>query len=209
MNLQPNASNRWTDELLDKMRQQTDPVAEAVVAEIFNQGYAQNVNALMLQLIENDQLPPDGLPSAVKDYLNNQFDLPKWADQDKLQIAEELFADQGMLICLSLICASLPECYANANGVHALRMTARLKDDTRRRVAETAQMVLDVNAVGGFGPNGKGIRTIQKVRLMHATIRHFLLASTEWKPEWGQPINQEDMAMTLMTFSFRDRKSVV
>jgi hypothetical protein len=58
---------------------------------------------------------------------------------------------------------------------------------------------------GGLSPDGRGIRSIQKVRLMHAAIRHYILHDPRWRerwdPEWGLPINQEDMAGTLMTFS--------
>ncbi|HQR33674.1 MAG TPA: oxygenase MpaB family protein [Blastocatellia bacterium] len=206
MNPQPNPSNqlpnRWTDDFLNSMRQVTDPVADQVVAELFKQRDVAAVNDLMMHLVKDDQVIPDQLPPVVKNYLNAQFSLPPWADQRKLQIAEELFADYGMLICLSLLCASLPECYANARGVHVLRFTARLKTDTQRRIAETAQMVIDVNSLGGLGPDGNGIRTVQKVRLMHATIRNFLTGNKDWNSDWGQPINQEDMAMTMMAFSF-------
>ncbi|MEK7831688.1 MAG: oxygenase MpaB family protein, partial [Acidobacteriota bacterium] len=206
MNPQPNASNqlpnRWTNEFLDSMRQVTDPLADQVVAELFKQGQITAVNDLLLHLVNNDQIIPDQLPPVVQDYLKTQINLPPWADLKKLQLAEEFFADYGMLICLSLICASLPECYANARGVEVLRFTARLKTDAQRRIAETAQMIIDVNSVGGLGAEGKGIRTVQKVRLMHAAIRHFLSAREDWNPDWGKPINQEDMAMTLMAFSW-------
>ncbi|MBE8411104.1 DUF2236 domain-containing protein, partial [Leptospira borgpetersenii serovar Ballum] len=39
------------------------------------------------------------------------------------------------------------------------------------------------------------------VRLMHASIRHFIFESNQWKEEWGKPINQQDMAGTLQSFS--------
>jgi hypothetical protein len=56
-------------------------------------------------------------------------------------------------------------------------------------------------APGGLPPGGRGIRSIQKVRLLHATIRH-LLHESGWDTETlGEPINQEDMAGTLMSFS--------
>ena len=67
------------------------------------------------------------------------------------------------------------------------------------------QMVVDVMAPGGLGPKGRGIRTLQKVRLMHAAIRHQLRhdAHARWdEGSLGVPINQEDLAGTLLTFSF-------
>jgi hypothetical protein len=79
-----------------------------------------------------------------------------------------------------------------------------------RRVFETAQFLFDVVDEGAFDPRGCAVRAIQKVRLMHAAIRHYALASEHlrgapprerWnQEEWGLPINQEDLAGTLMTF---------
>ncbi len=55
----------------------------------------------------------------------------------------------------------------------------------------------------GLASDGRAIRTAQKIRLIHASVRHLLL---HHHPDWdsekvGYPINQEDMAGTLMTFS--------
>jgi hypothetical protein len=38
------------------------------------------------------------------------------------------------------------------------------------------------------------------VRLIHSAIRHFI-GSGVWDEALGRPINQEDMAITLLTFS--------
>ena len=76
-----------------------------------------------------------------------------------------------------------------------------------RRIFETAQFVLDVMAEGGIGINGRGVRSAQKVRLIHAATRYYILNVPEWKEkwdmDWGVPINQEDLAGTLMTFSIQ------
>jgi hypothetical protein len=72
---------------------------------------------------------------------------------------------------------------------------------------ETAQMVVNVLAPGGMQAGGHGVITIQKVRLIHASIRYFLRhPHAPDQPIWnssyyGEPINQEDMAGTLMSFS--------
>ena len=86
-------------------------------------------------------------------------------------------------------------------------MTARLDTDARRRVMETGQFLMDVLTVGGLDDHGKGRRTIQRVRLMHAAVRHLIKARNEltpgkWHPDWGTPINQEDLAGTVLDFSY-------
>ncbi|WP_043393934.1 oxygenase MpaB family protein [Archangium violaceum] len=77
-----------------------------------------------------------------------------------------------------------------------------------RRILETAQMVVDVTAPdqgpgnpAGLEPGGRGIRTAQKVRLMHAVVRRLIAQEGRWSPALGQPINQEDMAATMLAFS--------
>jgi hypothetical protein len=72
-----------------------------------------------------------------------------------------------------------------------------------RRVLETAQMVVNVMQAGGLtSDNGRGRRTIQKVRLMHAAVRLLAPKSPDWKTAYGLPVNQEDLAGTLMAFSW-------
>jgi hypothetical protein len=55
--------------------------------------------------------------------------------------------------------------------------THRLINHPFRRIVETAQFVLDVMAPDGLGHSGRGVRSAQKVRLMHAAIRHLILAA--------------------------------
>jgi hypothetical protein len=41
-----------------------------------------------------------------------------------------------------------------------------------------------------------------RVRLIHARVRHALSRSPAWRPDaWGAPINQYDMAGTVLLFS--------
>jgi ER-bound oxygenase mpaB/B'/Rubber oxygenase, catalytic domain len=80
-------------------------------------------------------------------------------------------------------------------------------------------MVLAVMAEGGLAPGGSGIRVVQKVRLMHAAVRHLILAppaatddrppasladtllAQRWPADRGTPLSQEDLAAVLLTFS--------
>jgi hypothetical protein len=52
-----------------------------------------------------------------------------------------------------------------------------------------------------FDKKGSGIRSIQKVRLMHAAVRWHTLKSGQWNEVWGKPVNQEDMLGTNLAFS--------
>jgi len=96
---------------------------------------------------------------------------------------------------------SLPYCYAAKNGVQVLYLSQRLQKDTYQRLLETGQFVkqasqFDANSI----ENWKKI--ILKVRLLHALVRINLSKSNQWQSAWGEPINQEDMAGTNLSFSY-------
>jgi hypothetical protein len=195
------AKHRWSDEFLDEMRTIGDPPADAVVAALFADGEVDAVDRLMKTLVRNDGMPPKKLPRVVRDYLAATDDLPDWADPQRIRAGEQFFEVHGPVCVMALACASLPACYAARRGVQVLSLTARLQTDPVRRIGETAQLALDCMAAGGLALGGGGIRDAQKVRLMHAAVRHLVQASGVWDPGWGTPINQEDLAGTLMTFS--------
>jgi ER-bound oxygenase mpaB/B'/Rubber oxygenase, catalytic domain len=202
-----NGNSRWTDALLDRMRELGDPLADGPVSAVLERGGVDAVNAIMQTLVRVDQPVPEQLPDEVQSYLVETLPLPTWADMDKIKRGQQLFETWGVLITLCLFCASLPASYAAAKGVKVLYLTARLDTDARRRVMETGQFLMDVVAVGGLDEHGKGRRAIQRVRLMHAAVRHLIKARSEqtpgmWHPDWGTPINQEDLAGTLLTFSY-------
>ncbi|HYO51517.1 oxygenase MpaB family protein [Archangium sp.] len=195
-------THRWTDEFLDGLRQRGDLLADKTVKNLFQQGQVETANGLLKQLIRNDQLVPDTLPPGLREYLRRTEQLPSWADPDLVREGEALFGRYGPQAVVSLFCGALPASYAAAMGVQVIHLTARLATDPFRRIVETAQMLVDVLAPDGLAPGGSGIRTAQKVRLMHAAVRHLLLESGQWNPEWGHPINQEDLAGTLVDFSY-------
>jgi hypothetical protein len=192
---------RWNDAQLDAMRHTQDSVADPVVAALFAAGQVDAVNSLMKTLVENDGLPPAALPASVAAYLAATGGLPDWADPAKIAAGERVFWRYGPAMIAILHCYALPFCYAGRKGVQVLALTARLTSNPTRRIVETAQMVVDCMRPGGLGAVGSGIRTAQKVRLMHAGVRCLIGQYPGWKPEFDLPINQEDMAGTLLSFS--------
>jgi mpaB/rubber oxygenase-like protein len=198
----PMRANRWTDDLLDGFRLRGDPLADETVKNLFQRGQVETANSLLKQLIRNDQLVPHELPEMLREYLLRTEQLPDWADPELVRHGEALFGRYGPQAVVSLFCGALPASYAAAKGVQVIHLTARLATDPFRRIMETAQMLIDVLAPDGLAPGGSGIRSAQKVRLMHAAVRHLILESGQWNPEWGYPINQEDLAGTLVDFSY-------
>ena len=148
-----NGNSRWTDALLDRMRELGDPMADGAVAAVLEQGGVDAVNVIMHTLVRNDQPVPEGLPAQIRAYLAETQPLPEWADMRKIKRAQQLFETWGVEIAVCLFCASLPSSYAAAKGVKVLYLTARLDTDARRRVMETGQFLIDVLAVGGLETN--------------------------------------------------------
>jgi hypothetical protein len=187
--------------LLDEMRQAGDPPADAVVKELFDGDEIDAVNRLMQTLVRNGDVPKAKLPKVVRSYLESTDDLPDWADPQRIAIGEDFFAVHGPTIVMAFACASLPKCYAFAKGVQVLHLTARLQSDPVRPDRRDRTADPQRHGARRARSQGRGIRDAQKVRLMHAAVRHLCSRSEHWDPSWDTPINQEDLAGTLCTFS--------
>lgn len=200
-------TDRWDDAFLDAMRSVGDPPADEVIADLSRRHGIEHVNELMRSLVRNDDIVSDELPASVRAYLAQSAELPDWADVDLIRRGEAFFDDNWPVIVTLLFCASLPSAYAARKGAQVLYLTQRMTKHVHRRIFETAQFILDVMSPGGLSSSGRGIRSAQKVRLMHSAIRHFIQYDARWRAqwddEWGVPINQEDLAGTLMTFSLQ------
>ena len=193
---------RYSDSLLDDLRRHGDPTPDGLVAELARRGQIAAVNASLRRLQRNDQPVPGELPDDLEQWLVTSARLPDWVDLPRLDRAAALFREHGLQMALILSTASLINCYAAAKGVKALTFTHRMRSDLYHRAAETAQFVLLVLAPGGFTEGGGGLRAIQKVRLIHASMRHIIGRGGDWpEAELGVPLCQEDMLLALLTFS--------
>jgi hypothetical protein len=204
------------DAFLDSMRQAGDPDADAVAHDLCERGSHRIVAQLIREgrVWDETGAPSPLLPEPVRHYLLSSRTLPPWQDPAKIRRAEEFFLLYGLASSTLLACASLPECYVMKYGAEVLAFTKFLQVDPTRRIRETAQMVMDVMSTGGLTSQGgriRGVETTQKVRVMHAIIRHMVEHAPgsqanpidpELRAKFGKPINQEDMAYTLMTFSY-------
>lgn len=196
----------WPDSMFDNMRQTQDPLADRVIDDLITQEGPHAARTAFDTLITNLDLPVDDMPPSVQAFLSESGTLPSWADTDKIQRAEKVFLDYGPYFMLFLYFKSLPILYSCGNGAQVLLNTGRLMEDRSeydrfaRRIAETAFFLMEVMSQDGLGPQRRGLRAIRRVRLIHAAVRKFIPAD-RWDDAWGKPLNQEDMAATLMTFS--------
>jgi len=98
--------------------------------------------------------------------------------------------------------SSLVEGYSLSKAAHVLIATGRLHQDVLKRIYETSQMSHNMNVPNGLRPGFQGHRTIMEVRLLHAMVRKYL-RGRGWEVElYDEPINQEDMAFTVIEFDY-------
>lgn len=185
-----------TDAFLDAMQYEADPLGDAAVARLLapwsavpdaNEPQWQRlaaVNRVFEQWTDNASVRswrggaglPAPLSAALQDYLADACRLPDWADAAKIARAEALFMDQGVLSCLLLFCASLPQCYVVPDLAEVLHTTGRLEQRTEHRIRSTAAMIFPIMMSGGLtAPDGGGVAQVVKVRLIHAMVRHLIL----------------------------------
>ncbi len=191
----------WTDSFLDEMRTTGDPLADETVDELFELGAVDRVNTLLREFDQNFENIPEGLPAKLRNYLEVSTQKPAFADMVQFEHGNDLLGRYAPQLVMGLLCHSLPCCYVCADGAKVLMLSQRFQDYGRRRIMETTQFLLDVLDEGGLDPGGYGLRSIQKIRLMHATVRHLVADDPRWSTDWGLPINQEDLAGTTLTFA--------
>ncbi|MFG2113209.1 oxygenase MpaB family protein [Streptomyces sp. NPDC048718] len=196
------AANGWTDDLLDRMRTTGDPLGDAAIAETYELGQQEQVRQTLLGFGRNSDAVPAGLPPKLQEYFARTADLPPWADQARMARGHDLLGRYQPLIATILLCGSLPSCYTCGNGAEVLARSQRLTSGVYRRLSETSQFIVDVLDNDGLGPTGRGLRSAQKIRLLHATMRYHVSQLGDWDAaKLGVPVNQEDLAGTLMSFS--------
>ena len=200
----PTSPPRRDHAFLDAMRTQGDPRADDIIARIVAEGGPGALRGLMRRLFE-----PGGedraLPPAVRELAGSAgSELPE-RGRKRLHEAERLYRRYRPEVRIVLGGYSLPAAYAARKGVQVLHRTRYLLESPARRLFETARFVDEVMAPGALLPDGPGLACLRRVRLVHAATRHLVRsdASRPWDTaELGVPINQEDLAGTLTTFSF-------
>jgi squalene cyclase len=192
---------RWSEAGLAPLINAGDPLADGVIDELYSDGQLAAVNQLIGTLARMVDPVPAALPPRTHAYFAQTGVLPAWADPARIRLAQQLFERCGWGAGAVLFCSSLPQCYAFPEGARVLMYTQGTSRHAWRRIIETGQLVFDVAGEGGLDSNGAGLRSAQKVRLMHAAIRHLVRAQTSWNVAWGLPINQLQLAGTLLSFS--------
>ena len=185
------------------LRLRGDELADATVDALFAEGRIDQFNTLMRDFATAGQpLPPD-LPQVARDYLEATASPPDWVDWDLMENARLFFIDNNVHISTALSFASMPACYALPQVARLLSATHSL-DYPANRMAATGQFTVYLMRPDAFEEGGRFLPAAQKVRLLHASIRHHLRREGAWdEATWGVPICQQDMVGGQMIFSIQ------
>jgi len=144
----------------------------------------------------------DQAPEALRDLFGSLEHVPFWFEAARAARGGRAFLRTGVLGGLVLAFASLVLGYCSPAGNKPLALSGRLRENAPRRLAETSRFVQAVSLPQGVERYGDGFAIAVRVRLMHAQVRRMCQASPGWDNRaWGTPINQVDMAGTVLLFS--------
>ncbi|HVP61743.1 MAG TPA: oxygenase MpaB family protein [Myxococcaceae bacterium] len=142
------------------------------------------------------------LPGELRALRESLSALPFWADLERARRGGEVLLRTGFFGGVVLGFRSLIAGYCSPAGNKPLVFSGRLREAAPRRLSETSRFVSLVYQPGSLAPGAPGWVAAARVRLMHAQIRRLLRASPRWDARaWGDPINQVDMAGTVLLFS--------
>ncbi len=178
-----------------------DPLADALVRRFEEMPPGAGWTALA-QSLQDGGIPKDA-PVELRAFLEESEYVPAWVDWEVIDRAGLLLTRTGIFSGFVLGYKSLVLGYSAAGGNKPLVFSGRLREQAPRRLAETARFTEAVCKKGGLRRFAPGFAIAVKVRLMHAQVRALISRSGRWQTElWGEPINQHDMAATLLLFSY-------
>lgn len=142
-------------------------------------------------------------PAELAAFFSAVEDQPYWLDYDKLELAARVSMRTGLVgIGLALPGLALTGGYLASKADKPLVGTGDLRRIAPRRLNETAQWYIDVTSPGGLDRFARGFTGTLRVRLMHAMVRAAMNRRADWDyGSWDQPVNQVQLAGTLMLFS--------
>ncbi|WP_330181487.1 DUF2236 domain-containing protein [Nocardia sp. NBC_01503] len=186
---------------LGELRTLGDELADATVATLFERGEVGKFNTLMRYVSTAGSPLPDDLPDVAREYLRHTAAPPSWVDWGEMERARLFFIDNNVHISTALSFASMPACYVIPHIAKLLSATHSLRYPSKR-MAETGQFTVYLMRPDAFEAGSRFIPAVQKVRLLHASIRHHLARENQWDTTTlGVPICQEDMIGGQLLFS--------
>jgi len=196
------ARQRYGAEKVDRLGAflwEGDPLADEAVASLAH--LAPAARERLLAGLGRPEISRE-TPEPLRCLFEQLHQVPFWVDRSRCNDGGAVFLRTGVLGTFVLAFRSLVGGYCSPAGNKPLAFSGRLKTAAARRLSETGRFVEAVSLPVGLNRGAPGFIAAARVRLMHAQVRRFLTASPRWDANaWGTPINQLDMAGTVLLFS--------
>jgi hypothetical protein len=178
-----------------------DPLADALVVEMHEQGMRQSRELLDRGLREGLALLDDP-PPALAALLTQTESRPPYATDELIDdYSRPFFTSPGPVHMVSLSAGSLVRAYESPSIARVLSLTGRLVEGAPRRIQETGKWLLTVMLPGSLRPGQAGYQATIQVRMVHAHMRKLAYERGYDATVWGVPINQVDLGRTWMDFT--------
>ncbi|MBF6195962.1 oxygenase MpaB family protein [Nocardia implantans] len=190
------SAQRW--QLLGEALLVGDEPMDRLVEWMYAEGMA-GTRPLFEQALRSgiDSIP--GAPAPLREFFTVVEATPAWVDPKLLRDGERVFRSGGNDGLYFARDVSFIGGYLASGFNKTLLRTGALEKGPARRFAETLQWAMDVSTENGMDRYGVGYRSTLHVRLIHSLVRRHVVAMPDWRTEeWGLPINQTDMAATLV-----------
>jgi len=196
LGLRPPTAEQWRE--LGEQLTVGDPAMDRLVEWMCATGLEQTRPLFDRACAEGIDSVPDA-PAPLREFFAEVERVPEWVDWRKIRIGERALrrgGADGMYIARDV---SLLGGYQFSGFNKTLIRTGALEKGSNKRFAETMQWAMDVIAENGMDVHGPGYRSTLRVRFIHSLVRRHVSAMPDWRPdEWGLPVNQTDMAATLV-----------
>lgn len=175
------------DPLMDDFAEWMSTQDSAAVRPLFEQALAAGIDSV------------ESAPAPLRELFGELEATPDWVDPDQLETAAAAMRSGGADGLYIARDVALLGGYQFAGFNQTLLRTGALEKGSNTRFAETSQWAMDVIAAGGLRLLGPGYQSTVRVRFIHSMVRRHVNAMPDWDPaEWGLPINQTDMAATIV-----------
>lgn len=199
---------------LQPLRQIGDPDCDAVLSVLDPQPDDDILEMLFDRADASDAASASSTEDdkVLRDFVLRYSTVPTWVDWNMIRRGQQVFIRYLPLCGLALFYISLVGGFSVPLITKVLRATGYLTSGSKRvlrRLADTGHMicecVIQQDDASSLQPKtrGEGWKAMLRVRFLHGMVRRRLSQKSYWRSDlWGVPINQEDMAATLLAFSY-------
>jgi hypothetical protein len=177
-----------------------DPLADALVAWLASDRTGAASTSFERALASGLDSVVDA-PAPLTAFFEAVERVPAWLDRARIARASALFHRAYWGAERVLFSAGLLAGYVSGGVSKVLTGTGALERMAQRRAAETLKFICEIYGAGNLSRFSDGFTATIRVRVMHAMVRRKLIARGFDTSSWGVPINQADMAATVLQFS--------